>query len=120
MEEAARHENVIAVDEVYLEVGELAFLNTTQMMFAFDTLKKDTVLADAQMLIVEILAYVKCRNCDYAGPLEDDGSEEHHFSTPLIMCPKCNGRVEVLNGQQCIIRNVKMRVEGEDEKEAKA
>ena len=110
MGEALRHE-AISVEEVYVEVGDLAFLNSAQLIFAFNTLKKDTIMANAQLLIANIEAQVKCRECGYTGAMEPEGGEDHHFSTPFIMCPECNGPVDILTGRQCTVRNVRLKVD---------
>ncbi len=110
MGEALRHE-AISVEEVYVEVGDLAFLNSAQLIFAFNTLKKDTIMANAQLLIANIKTQVKCRECGYTGAMEPEGGEEHHFSTPFIMCPECNGPVDILTGRQCTVRNVRLKVD---------
>ena len=97
--EALRHE-AISVEEVYVEVGDLAFLNSAQLIFAFNVLKKDTIMANAQLLIANIEATVKRRECGYTGAMEPEGGEEHHFATPFIICPECNGPVDILTGRQ--------------------
>ena len=116
--EALRHE-ARSVEEVYVEVGDLGFLNSAQLIFAFNVLKKDTIMANAQLLIANIEATVKCRECGYTGAMEPEVGEEHHFSTPFIICPECNGPVDILTGRQCTVRNVRLKVddEGEDKNE---
>ena len=114
LEEAARHE-AISVEEVYVEVGDLAFLNSAQLIFAFNALKKDTIMANAQILIANIEATVKCRECDYTGAMEPEGEEEHHFATPFIICPECNGPVDILTGRQCTVRNIRLKVDDSDD-----
>lgn len=120
LEEAGKHDNVIGIEEVLLEVGDLAFLNSAQLIFAFNTLKKDTLLANAQLLIANMEAQVKCQECGYTGVMEPDSGEEYHFATPFIICPECKGPVDVLTGRQCTIRNVRLLVDDHKEKEGDA
>ncbi len=114
LEEAGKHEKVIRIEEVYLEVGDLAFLNSAQLIFAFDALKKNTLLAKAQLLIANMVANVRCKECGYTGPM-DPPDDEYHYASPIIMCPKCNGAVDILNGRQCTVRNVRLIVDDEDD-----
>ena len=120
LEEAGKHDGVTSIEEVLLEVGDLAFLNQAQLIFAFNTLKKDTLLANAQLLIANMEAQVKCRECGYTGAMEPEGGEEYHFATPFIICPECNGPVDVLTGRQCTIRNVRLVVDDNKIKEGDA
>ncbi|MCK4757084.1 MAG: hydrogenase maturation nickel metallochaperone HypA [Thermoplasmata archaeon] len=116
LEEAGKHDGVTSIEEVLLEVGDLAFLNPAQLIFAFNTLKKDTLLANAQLLIANMEARVKCQECGYTGAMEPEGGEEYHFATPFIICPECKGPVDVLTGRQCTIRNVRLVVDDNDDK----
>ena len=118
LEEAERHK-ATSVKEVYVEIGDLAFLNSAQVIFAFNTLKKDTLLANAQLLIANIEAQVRCKECGYTGAREPEKGEEHHFATPFIMCPECNGPVDILTGRQCTVRNVRLEVADDNEDEGK-
>ena len=67
-------------------------------------------------MIANMEATVKCRQCEYYGPM-DDGGDEHHFATPIVMCPKCNGPVDIQSGKQCTVRNVRLRVDDDGEEE---
>jgi Zn finger protein HypA/HybF involved in hydrogenase expression len=58
---------------------------------------------------------VECTSCGYRGPLESK-VEEDHFRIPQISCPKCNGKVNLLSGRECILRNIQMNLKEENEK----
>ena len=63
------------------------------------------------MRIITIPAEVKCKDCDYSGPLRVAESEEYHMlPAPVFQCPKCSGPVEVIKGRECTVRNIRMEV----------
>jgi len=97
------------VEEVFLEVGELTFLNFEQLKFSFQVLTENNVLSGSELVIQELKAEIKCPSCGYKGGLPDD-VEEIHFGVPRIFCPQCKGKVELLRGKECILRNIKMNV----------
>ena len=113
LKEAGVHERVVGVKEVELEIGELAFLNPEQLNFAFDVLKKDNILVDAELVIITVDAETRCRSCGYSGPLKPD-AETWHYALPLIACPECSGPVEILKGRECTVKNVKLIIDDEE------
>jgi hydrogenase nickel incorporation protein HypA/HybF len=103
------------VEVVYLEVGELTFLNPEQMRFCFNVLTENNILATAKLEISELKAVIQCSNCDYKGPLKERPSEDH-FRIPRISCPECQGEVKLLSGKECIVKSIKMNVKDEDDR----
>jgi hydrogenase nickel incorporation protein HypA/HybF len=107
MKEAEKHE-AKKVKEVYVIIGALTFLRFEQVRFAFDVLKKDTLLADAELHIEEKPGYVKCSKCSYEGYLKMEDDPAYHVPAPLLRCPECGAGVEVVEGRECTIRRVKI------------
>jgi hydrogenase nickel incorporation protein HypA/HybF len=105
------------VEQVYLDVGELAFLNPVQLKFCFRVLTEDNVLSGAELVVEEKKAEIKCASCGFTGSLVDK-PEEMHFGIPRIVCPKCRGEVDLLSGRECILRNIKMNVRDESEEDS--
>jgi len=102
------------VDKVFLDVGELTFLNPVQLQFSFKILTEENILKGAELIIKEKKAEVECTSCGYRGPLQNQ-PEENHFRIPQIFCPKCNGKINLLSGRECILRNIQMSVKDENE-----
>jgi hydrogenase nickel insertion protein HypA len=97
------------VESVFLDVGELTFLNPKQLKFTYIVLTEDNVLSGSVLEIEELKAEIQCPSCGYRGGLPDD-VEEIHFGVPRIFCPQCRGKVELLKGKECILRNIKMNI----------
>lgn len=102
------------VDKVFLDIGELTFLNPVQLQFSFKILTEENILKGAELIIKEKKAEVECTSCGYRGPLQNQ-PEENHFRIPQIFCPKCNGKINLLSGRECILRNIQMSVKDENE-----
>jgi hydrogenase nickel incorporation protein HypA/HybF len=102
------------VEKVFLDVGELTFLNPVQLQFSFKILIEENILKGAKLIIEEKKAEVECTSCGYRGPLQNQ-PEENHFRIPQIFCPKCNGKINLLSGRECILRNIQMSVKDENE-----
>ena len=103
---------VILVKEVNLEVGELTFLAHGALEFGFTALvEKDSKIANDALNIIPVQAEVKCKNCDYEGPMKVKDSEQMHIGVPIFKCPKCEGQIEVIKGKECIVVNLKMELE---------
>lgn len=100
------------VEKVFLDVGELTFLNPEQMRFSFVVLTRDNVMSGAELVIQELKAEIMCTSCGYTGGLPDN-VEEIHFGVPRIYCPQCRGKVDLLKGKECVLRNIKMNVKDE-------
>ncbi|MEE9150518.1 MAG: hydrogenase maturation nickel metallochaperone HypA [Thermoplasmata archaeon] len=97
------------VEKVFLDVGELTFLNPEQLQFSFEVLTKDNALRGADLAIEQRKVEIECTSCGYKGSLENK-PEENHFRIPLLFCPKCKGEVSVLSGKECILRRIQMNL----------
>ncbi len=97
------------VEKVFLDVGELMFLNPEQLEFSFKVLTEENFLNGADLVIEEKKAEVECTSCGYKGHLPNK-TEEDHFRIPRIFCPRCKGAVNLLSGRECIVRRIHMNV----------
>jgi len=102
------------VEKVYLDVVELTFLNSEQLQFSFKILTGDNILKGADLVIAEKKAEIECTSCGYRGSLGNK-PEENHFRIPQVFCPKCKGRINLLSGRECILRNIEMNLKEENE-----
>lgn len=103
--------NLKTVSKVKLEVGELTFLGEEQLRFIYEVLSKDNILHESKLEIKNIQPEVECPSCGFIGNLEYLESEEMHFRLPKFSCPKCNSKVEIIKGKNCIIREIVGEVE---------
>ena len=95
------------VKEVFLEIGELTFLNPEQLEFAYGVITEGTLLEGSALTITKTPAVVRCTKCDYVGPLEYVEQEGWHLQLPVFSCPKCDEPVEIMEGKECRVTNMK-------------
>ncbi len=111
--DVAEKNDAIEVLEVTIEVGKLTMLNPEQLKFLLDVLVEDTLLADAEINIVELPVELKCNLCDYTGSADMDDSD--HYLV-IVKCPECGEKnVEITAGRECNVKNIKIEKEDEDE-----
>lgn len=111
---ALENYEVVNVEKVFLDVGELTFLNPVQLQFSFKILTEDNILKGADLVIAEKKAEIECISCGYMGSLRNK-PEENHLRIPQIFCPKCEGKINLLSGRECILRNIEMNLKEENE-----
>ena len=105
----AKDEKVKKVLKVRLQIGELTFLGSMQLNFAFDLLKKNNpILKDTKLVIEEIKAVGKCTSCDFEGPLSPAELPEYHFRIPSLNCPKCKKKLEIIKGRDLVIKDIEI------------
>jgi hydrogenase nickel incorporation protein HypA/HybF len=102
----AEKNNLKKVSKIILEVGELTFLGEEQLKFCFDVLSKGNILEEAEFVIKSIKPEIKCNACGFSGDLEYQESEEMHFRLPKFTCPKCDSKIEIIKGKDCILREI--------------
>lgn len=103
------------VEAVFLEVGELTFLNPVQLKFCYNILVKDNLLVNSSLRITQKKAEIQCKSCGYKGNMKERPQEDH-FRVPIISCPKCEGEIKLLSGRECTIKSIKMNIKDEEEK----
>jgi hydrogenase nickel incorporation protein HypA/HybF len=101
------------VETVFLEVGELTFLNPEQLKFCYNVLTENNILADSSLEIMQKNAEIECTSCGFKGTLKERPQEDH-FRIPIISCPKCEGEIKLLSGRECIIKSIKMNIKSEE------
>lgn len=108
----ANEKQAIKVESVHIQVGELTFLVDDQLMFAWEiqTRNLGPPLEGAVLTLERIQARGSCPKCMYSGPLKIVEFPESHFSTPVLDCPGCGEVVEVTEGRDLIIRDIKLQV----------
>ncbi len=109
-------DNIERIKEVKIEVGELTFLGEDQLKFAFETLSKDTILEGADLDVNSIESEVRCENCGYEGEINYSNDPAFHYNVPIISCPECDSKPEIIKGKETKIVGV-TAVEKEEEDE---
>ena len=103
------------VHSVRLQVGDLTFLVWDQLEFAWEvfTRNEGPPITGAELILERLEARGLCPSCSYAGPLKVVDFPDSHFTTPTLDCPECGTVVEVTDGRDLLIREIKMDVPSE-------
>lgn len=109
LQEARKH-NAKKVTEVHLTIGELTFLGVEQVRFSYELLVKETIMKGSKLYIEEKEGAVRCTKCGYEGKLNYEDDPAYHIPTPTLLCPQCQGVVQIIDGRECTIESVKLVV----------
>jgi hydrogenase nickel incorporation protein HypA/HybF len=96
-EKAARENSLSCVKEVNVEIGAFAGVEPNLLQFAFSILKKKTLLAESDLIIITPPLLLYCKNCEteYLGDVED------------LRCPACLGNdFEVKQGRELQVKSI--------------
>ena len=89
--------NAARVDQIDLDIGQLAGVEMDALLFAWNTCVPETVLANAERIIHHIPARAKCTNCKVEFETED------YFA----QCPDCNEYLtELVQGKELKIKQL--------------
>jgi len=105
----AKRRNAKKVEEVDLKIGEFTMLGDEQMRFAYEVLSRDTVLDGSKLNIGRIKGKIRCTNCGYEGPVKL-AEDTPHKMVPILECPKCQSPAKIIEGIECVVRNIRMVV----------
>ncbi len=93
----AKKSNAVQVNELELEIGEMAGVNKDALEFSMNIAMQNTILEGARINIVEIKSLAVCRDC------------KTRFS-PVTMfdpCPCCHSHgIEFLRGRELRLRSL--------------
>lgn len=85
------------VEKLNLAVGKLSGVVIESLQFALDASRNDSPISDAEILIDEIPAKMKCLNCNHEFEVEDFYS----------ICPKCSTfKHQIISGKELLIKSV--------------
>ena len=97
VEENARKAGFTHVDCIKLRIGEMRQIVPDSMEFAFDSLKKDTLLENAKLEYTIVPVEVECRSCGLRSLIK-----EIDFT-----CKKCGGTdLKLLTGKELQIESI--------------
>ncbi len=106
----ANHRKAKKVVEVDLVMGSLTFLNPEQVRFWYKMLTEETIMKDSKLVIEEKEGTVRCPECGYAGGFKYADDSALHMPMPTLQCPKCDGKVEIVSGKDCLIKSIRMLI----------
>jgi hydrogenase nickel incorporation protein HypA/HybF len=98
------------VTEVHLVIGKLTFLGLEQVRFAYEALIKGTIMEGSKLFIEEQEGVVKCNHCGFEGSFQYENDPMYHVPAPTLKCPKCSSVVNIVAGNDCTIKSIKMMV----------
>lgn len=107
--EEAKKRKANKVERVELEIGEFTMLGHEQMKFAYEVLSKDTILNGSELEIRTVKGKIKCDSCGYEGDIKIS-EDTPHRSVPVLECPRCHSAAKIIEGRDCVVRNIRMVV----------
>ncbi|MCK4717138.1 MAG: hydrogenase maturation nickel metallochaperone HypA [Thermoplasmata archaeon] len=116
LEQTRERGDLLSIEAVTLEIGELTFLGHEQLRFGFQVLtEKEPLLKGARLDIVKKKARVQCPACGYKGGMDYVEEEAYHLALPIFSCPTCGDVVEIVEGKECMITNIRVVVDDGEE-----
>lgn len=96
-EQETARAGAVAVDEVELDIGMLAGIESSALEFAWDTAVKNTCLQHAARKINHIPGRARCMDCD----------AEFNIHQYFDACPHCQGHLlSILQGKELKLRSL--------------
>ncbi|MCD5408050.1 hydrogenase maturation nickel metallochaperone HypA [Candidatus Bipolaricaulota bacterium] len=94
------------VVKVHVRQGELLILSQEALGEAWRLLSEGTPLAGSELEIERVPVRVRCPGCGYQGDARYLAEEGWHQAIPVLACPQCEARVEVVEGKELVITNL--------------
>jgi len=98
------------VTEVHVVIGKLTFLGLDEVRFTYEALTKGTIMEGSNLIIEEQEGVVKCNHCGFEGSFQYEDNPMYHEPMPKLKCPKCGNIVNIVAGNDCTVKSVKMMV----------
>jgi len=100
IEDQAREQGFSRVRTVWLEIGELAGVETEAMRFSFDAIAKGSVADAARLEIVDVPGRARCPTCNHAVTI----------SARYDACPDCGHYpLEITAGEEMRIKELEVQ-----------
>ena len=96
--------------EVHIVIGSLTLLGVEQVRFSYKMLVQDTIMKSSRLFIQHKKGKVKCDKCGYEGNIRFKDDPVYHVSFPTLICPECGSPVRILEGRECLVKNIKLVV----------
>lgn len=88
---------------VHVRKGELLILSEEALAEAWRILAEGTEAAGSELRVERVPVKVRCPTCGYEGPVRYSTEGGWHFAVPVLACPRCGGRTEVVEGRELAI-----------------
>ncbi|MCX7192791.1 MAG: hydrogenase maturation nickel metallochaperone HypA [Proteobacteria bacterium] len=99
VEEAARADGCARVKAVWLEIGQLAAVETEALRFCFDAVARDTIADGARLEIIGIPGQGWCMKCEAAVAI----------AALYEACPVCGGyQIQVTGGDTMRVKELEV------------
>ena len=99
LEAEAEKQQFSRVKKLWLEIGDLAFVEIDALKFCYDMVVKNTVAHDSELVIEQIAAVAECQACSASMPVK----------TKYDACITCGSyELEVTEGDQMKIKEVEV------------
>jgi len=115
----AKRNGAKKVAEVHLVIGKMTFLGKYQIRFAYDILKKDTIMNDSELIIEEQDGVIQCSSCGFKGPVPIEDDPAYHIPVPTLKCPKCGKEAKIVEGKECTIKSIRILKPQEKDNDSK-
>jgi len=101
------------VRAVHVRKGELLILSQEALGEAWRILAAGTPVAGSEVQIEKVPVKVRCPACGYEGPVKYVREAGWHFAVPVLACPTCGGRADVMEGRDLAIVSLSVDERGE-------
>ena len=99
-EREARNHRAVSIEELELEIGDLAGIDWLALEFAMESAVKDTILENARVIRQRVAGEGRCGDCENQFPMEN------LFSA----CPFCGSyMVKIIKGKELRIKSLMIK-----------
>ena len=92
---------------VRLAIGELTCVQSEQLKFCYESVTRETLLADSELEIEAVPARVSCPHCGYKGPPKYWMGSLNDAPVPTLQCPGCGKSADAEQGHECAIKTIR-------------
>ena len=102
LENTAKENNYLAIDEIWLEIGPFSGVEIQAIEFCFDLAVKGSIANAAKLNITQTKGSAWCLNCNEAVDIKER----------YEVCPKCsNYKLNITQGDELRIKQISIREE---------
>lgn len=95
--EASQTGHFSRVKTVFLEIGKLSAVEPDALRFCFDAVTRDTLVAHAELEIIEVAGIAHCQNC------ATDMTVQEKYG----LCPNCgSAQLQIIAGNQMRVKEL--------------
>jgi hydrogenase nickel incorporation protein HypA/HybF len=102
----AQSRGVTKVVRVRLAIGELTCVQPEQLKFCYESVTRETALADSTLEIEAVPARVACSNCGYQGSPKYWMDSLADTPIATLQCPVCGKSTDAEQGHECAIKTI--------------